>query len=48
MTIVQELKKLIEVRGGSTAGIDTIAKAVAALTAIEEENAEDDEDDGVI
>ena len=45
MTIVQELKKLIEVRGGSTAGIDTIAKAVAALTAIEEENAENEESD---
>ena len=38
MSIVDELKKLIIARGGSVAGVQTIADAVRVLTAIEEEN----------
>ena len=37
MTIVEELKKLIAKRGGSTSGIQTIAEAVKVLTKIEPE-----------
>ena len=44
MTIVDELKKLIIARGGSVAGVQTIADAVRVLTAIEEAN--NDEDPG--
>lgn len=36
MAIVDELKALIEKRGGSSVGIQTIAEAVAELTALEE------------
>ena len=36
MSIVDELKKLIIARGGSVAGVQTIADAVRVLTAIEE------------
>ena len=38
MSIVDELKKLIIARGGSVAGVQTIADAVRVLTAIEEAN----------
>lgn len=44
MSIVDELKKLIIARGGSVAGVQTIADAVRVLTAIEEAN--NDEDPG--
>lgn len=44
MSIVDELKKLIVARGGSVAGVQTIADAVRVLTAIEEAN--NDEDPG--
>lgn len=43
MSIVDELKKLIIARGGSVAGVQTIADAVRVLTAIEEENNSDEE-----
>lgn len=42
MTIVDELKKLVIVRGGETAGIRTIADAVRVLTQLEEQEQEDD------
>lgn len=42
MSIVDELKKLIIARGGSVAGVQTIADAVRVLTAIEEANNDDD------
>ena len=38
MSIVDELKKLIIARGGSVAGVQTIADAVRVLTALEEQN----------
>ncbi len=44
MSIVDELKKLIIARGGSVAGVQTIADAVRVLTAIEEAN--NDEEPG--
>ena len=47
MSIVDELKKLIIARGGSVAGVMTIADAVRVLTAIQEaENEAAEEDDG--
>lgn len=42
MSIVDELKKLIIARGGSVAGVQTIADAVRVLTAIEEANNDKD------
>lgn len=39
MSIVDELKRLIAKRGGSTAGVMTIADAVKVLTKLEGENA---------
>lgn len=36
MSIVDELKKLIIARGGSTAGVQTIADAVKVLTELEQ------------
>ena len=36
MSIVDELKKLILKRGGSIAGVETIADAVRVLVALEE------------
>lgn len=38
MTIVDELKALIEKRGGETVGIQTIAQAIKVLTSLEEES----------
>ena len=38
MSIVDELKKLIIARGGSVAGVQTIADAVRVLTELEEQN----------
>lgn len=35
MSIVDELKKLILARGGSTAGVQTIAQACKILTALQ-------------
>ena len=43
MSIVDELKKLIIARSGSTAGVQTIADAVKVLTALESENTEDED-----
>ena len=45
MTIVDELKKLITARGGSTAGVQTIAEAVRVLAALEAEEESGDNDD---
>ncbi|MBP3826296.1 MAG: hypothetical protein ILA11_11265 [Butyrivibrio sp.] len=35
MTIVAELKALIEARGGDASGVNTIAEAVKVLTSLE-------------
>ena len=40
MSIVDELKKLIVAKGGSTAGVQTIADAVKVLTEIEKTESE--------
>lgn len=45
MSIVDELKKLIIARGGSVAGVQTIADAVRVLTELEEQNNESEEQD---
>ena len=45
MSIVDELKKLIIARGGSVAGVQTIADAVRVLTDLEEQNNEPEEQD---
>lgn len=42
MSIVDELKKLIIARGGSVAGVQTIAEAVAVLVALEENESSGD------
>lgn len=43
MSIVDELKKLIIARGGSVAGVQTIADAVRVLVQLEEENGGEEE-----
>ena len=46
MTIVAELKALIEAKGGDASGVDTIAQAVKVLTSLEggeSSNADDGE-----
>ena len=43
MSIVDELKKLIIARGGSVAGVQTIADAVRILTELEEQNDENND-----
>ena len=37
-TIVEELRKLIEAKGGSATGVMTIAQAVGKLVELEEES----------
>lgn len=46
MSIVEELKKLIIARGGSTVGVMTIADAVKVLATLEDPAAEKPEADG--
>lgn len=44
MTIAEELKALIVKRGGSAAGVQTIAQAVRVLTSLEEADESDESD----
>lgn len=43
MTIVAELKALIEARGGDASGVNTIAEAVKVLASLETNNEENEE-----
>lgn len=45
MSIVDELKKLIIAKGGSTAGVQTIAQACKVLVALQEASNEESSDE---